>query len=99
MNEFKGLGGVAGGFLIFAAGFGVTAPDRTLTQRFNVGEDVFACLLAQNFSEQHAQRTHVPAQRSFLQIAGTGFEFSQPLRPAFGVPQKGHLDLIMHDRM
>jgi hypothetical protein len=26
-----------------------------------------------------------------------GFQLSQPLRPALGIPQKGHRDLIMHD--
>ena len=97
MHQFERLGGVAGGLFVLAAGFGIAAANGALAQRFNVREEVFAGLLAQHFAQQHAQRAHVAAQRSFFQVAGSRFQFGQPLRPALGVPQKGHRVLIMHD--
>ena len=80
-----------------AAGFGVAPPNRSLPQRFHVREEVLAGLLAQHLAQQHAQRAHVAAQRSFFQLAGLRLELRQPLRPAFGIPQKRHRVLIMHD--
>ena len=97
VDQLERGGGVAGGFFVVAAGFGVAAADGALAQRFDVREEVVAGLLAQHFAQQHAQRAHVAAQGRFFQIAGLGFELGQPLRPAFGIPQKGHRVLIMHD--
>jgi len=97
VDQFQRGGGVTSGFFLAAADFGVTAADGALAQRFNVGKQVVAGLLAQHVAKQHAERAHVAAQRSFLQVAGLGFQFRQPLRPALGIPQKGHLISIMHD--
>ena len=46
--------GVARGFLFAAASLGVTAANGALAQRFNVGKQIFAGLLAQHFAQQHA---------------------------------------------
>jgi hypothetical protein len=82
---------MARGLFLAAAGFGIATPDGALAQSFNVREEVFAGLLAQHFTEQHAERAHVAPQWSFFQVAGLGFEFGQSLRPAFGIPEERHL--------
>ena len=51
---------------------------------------LIAGLFAQHFAQEHAERTHVAAQGSFLQVAGLRFKLGQPLRPAFRIPKKGH---------
>ncbi len=97
MDQLQCRGSLAGGLFVVAVIFGVAAANGALAQRFDVSKQVFAGLLAQHFAEQHAQRTHIAAERSFFQVAGLGFEFGQPLCPAFGIPQERHRVLIMHD--
>ena len=82
-----------------AAGFGVAAADGALAQRFHVGKQVVAGLLAQHLAQQRAERAHIAAQRSFFQVAGLRFQLGQPLRPALGIPQKSHRISIMHDAL
>jgi hypothetical protein len=62
-----------------------------------VGKQLVAGLLAQHLAQQHAQRAHIAAQGRFFQVAGLRFQLRQPLRPALGIPQKGHRLLIMHE--
>ena len=82
---------MAGGFFVVAARLGVAAADGALAQGFDVREELVAGLLAQHLAEQRAERAHVAAQRRFLEVAGVRLEFGQALRPAFGIPQEGHL--------
>ena len=67
------------GLILVAAGFGVSPANGPLPQRFYVRVKVFAGLLAQNIAQQHAQRAHIAAQRSFFQLAGLRLELGQPL--------------------
>ena len=97
MHQLERLLALQSRFFVFAARFGIPPANRSLAQRFDVFEEVFARLLAQHFAQQRAQRAHIAAQRSFFQLARARFEFGQPLRPAFGVPQEGHRLLIMPD--
>ena len=83
--------------LFAAACLGVTAANGALAQRFNVGKQFFAGLLAQHFAQQHAERTHIASQGGFLQVAGLRLQLLEPLRPTLGIPQKSHRSLIMHD--
>src|SRR6185437_3817437 len=53
-------------------------------------EDRIAGLLAEDFAEQHAERADVAAQRSFLELAGDGFEFRETLRPVCRGPKGRH---------
>src|SRR5271155_1712630 len=87
--QFQRGSGVTSGLVLAVAGFGVAPSDGALAQRLNVGEQVVPGLLTQHIAEQRAERTHVAAQRSFFQVAGLGFKFSQSLRPTLGVPQEG----------
>jgi hypothetical protein len=66
---------VAGRFFLVAVRLRVAATDGSLAQRFHMGEEVIAGLLAQDFAKQGAKRTHIAAQRSFFQVTGIGFEF------------------------
>src|SRR6266568_6950782 len=99
VDQLESFGSVASGFSIVAASLSVAPPDRALAQSLDMRKEVFASLLAQHFAEQSAERTNVAAQGRFLQITGARFQLRQPLRPAFGVPQEGHSELIMHDWM
>ena len=90
---------IAGGFFALPARLCVPAPDGALPQRLHFCKKLLAGLLAQHLAQQHAQRPHIAPQRRLLQVAGLRFQLSQPLRPALGIPQKGHRLLIMHDRM
>jgi hypothetical protein len=55
VDQLKRGGGVAGSLFGMAASLSVAAEDGALPQGFNVGEKVFAGLLAQHFAEQHAE--------------------------------------------
>ena len=92
-------GGVAVCFFAVTVCFGVPAPDRSLAKRLHFGKEFVSGLLAQNLAQQHAERAHIAPQGRFFQVTGLRFQFCQPLRPALGIPQKGHRLLIMHDRM
>ncbi len=70
------------GFLLVAARFGVASADRALPQRFHVGKQVLAGLLAQHLAQQHAERTHIAPQRSLFQFARLRLQLRQALRPA-----------------
>ena len=98
VHQFERGGAVACRLLLIAPRLRIAAADGALAQGFHVREEIFAGLLAQHLAEKHAQRAHVAAQRSFFQLAGLGFKLGQPLRPAFGIPQEGHLLSIMPDR-
>ena len=50
-----------------------------------------------HFQMPAARADQHPARHQ--QVAGLGFQFSQPLRPAFGIPEKGHLLSIMPERL
>ena len=97
MDQFKRLGAVAGGLFLLAAGLGIATADGALAQRLDMRKEILAGLLAQHLAKQRAKRAHVAPQGRLLQVAGTGFQLLQPLRPALWIPQKGHRDLIMHD--
>jgi len=99
MHQLQRRGRMQRGFLFQAAGFRVAAANGALAQRLHMGKQVFTGLLAQDIAEQCAERTHVAAQRSFLQVAGLRLQLGKPLRPALGVPQKDHRTSIMHERL
>ncbi len=90
VDQFECFFAVQGRFIVFATRFGIATADGALAQCFDVFEEGVAGLLAQNFAQQRTQGAHVAAQWSFFQLTGTRFEFGQPLRPAFGIPQEGH---------
>jgi hypothetical protein len=46
-----------------------------------------ARLLAQDFSQERAERAHVAAQRRFLQLAGGRLKLGQSLRPVGWGPE------------
>ncbi len=64
-----------------------TPLNRGLAQLLDGLEDWRAGLLAENFAEQHAERTDVAAQRSFLELAGGRLKFGQALRPVGRRPE------------
>ena len=87
MDQIERRGSVACGLLLVSAGFGVATADGALAKRFHVRIEVLAGLFAQYLAQQHAQRAHVATQRSFLCLAGGGFQFSQTLRPVDRRPE------------
>jgi hypothetical protein len=89
-DEIEGSGGLRGGFFGVTPEFGVAAADGVLAEGFDLFVKVVTILLAEHFAEEHAERAHVAAKGNLLEIAGPGFEFGQPLRPAFGFPVEGH---------
>ncbi len=98
VDQFESAGGVESGFLLEAAGLGVAAANGALAQRFNLGKELVASLLAEHVAEERSKRTHVAAERRFFQVAGLGFQLRQALLPVFGIPQECHRVLIMHER-
>ena len=97
VHQLQCDGSMASGFFLTAAGLGIAPANGALAQRFNVVKQIFSGLFAQYLAEQRAERANIAAQRSLFQVAGLRFEFGEALRPALGIPQKGHRDLIMHD--
>jgi hypothetical protein len=87
VDQLERTGGVARSFFAVAAGLGVTAPDGSLAQRFDMGKEIIAGLFAQDFAEQSAQRAHIAAQGSFFEVAGLRLELGEALRPVVGIPQ------------
>ncbi len=61
---------LARGLLGFSVRVGVSPADRSLPQRFDLRKELVASLLAQHHAQQRAERAHVAAQRSLLQVAG-----------------------------
>jgi hypothetical protein len=49
--------------------------DRTAAQSLDGFIQRIPGLLAENFAQQHSQRPHIAAQRSFLQLAGRSLKF------------------------
>ena len=96
-TSLERAGGMPRGFFVVAARLGIAAANRALPQRFHLREQLFAGLLAQHLAQQRAQRAHIAPQRRLFQVAGLRLQLRQPLRPAFGIPQKSHRLLIMHD--
>ena len=91
MLEGIGCGGgarlCAGGAGGDACGINFAIGDGGLAELFDGFEDGDAGLLAEDFSEQHAQRADVAAQGSFLELAGGRLEFGQALRPVGRGPE------------
>jgi hypothetical protein len=62
--------------------------NHEFTQLFHRIEQVLTCLFHQYFAQQHAQRTHIPAQRLiFHGIAGRGDQFRQTGRLVVSLPE------------
>jgi hypothetical protein len=97
VDQLERLGSMLGSLFRVAAGFRIAAANGALPQRFHMLIKIVAGLLAQNFAKQGAEGPHIAAQGSFLEVAGACFKLGEPLRPAFGIPQKGHRLLIIHD--
>ena len=91
VHQLQRLGGVAGRFILVAACLGIAAADSAAAQGLDVLIEVVSGLLTQHLTQQRAKRAHVAAQRGFLQVARAGFKLRQTLRPAFRIPQEGHV--------
>ncbi len=69
---------------------GLTACDCGAAQILHRIKDGTTGLLAQDLSEQRAQRTNVAAQRCFLALTRAGFKFCKSIRPTGRCPKRGH---------
>jgi hypothetical protein len=69
MHQLQRTFGLKRCFSFATASLRISTANRALAQCFDVGKQVFASLLAQNFSKQHPQGPHIATQRSFFQIA------------------------------
>jgi len=75
-------GGIVEGFIVSrGACVGFAAGDGGAAQVFDGLVEGQAGLLAQDLAQQHAERAHVAAQRSFLQLAGGRLKLGQSLLP------------------
>jgi hypothetical protein len=68
----------------------LTPCNRGAAQCFDGVIERLACLFAENFAEQHAERANVAAQRSFFQLASRGLKLCQALWPIGGCPKRRH---------
>ena len=75
VDELQRVGGVPGGGGGCAKVFGFTASNGALAELLHLGKQFVAGLLAQDFAEQHTQRTHITAQGSFFQLARLSLQF------------------------
>ena len=71
-------------------GVGIAAGDGGAAEVFHGLVEVLARLLAKNFAQQDAERAHIAAQGSFLQLAGGRLKLGQSLRPVGWGPKRGH---------
>src|ERR1017187_862215 len=58
MDQFQRRGGLTRRLVLTTSGLCVAPADGALPQCFDVRKQIVACLLAQNFTKQHAQRSH-----------------------------------------
>jgi hypothetical protein len=71
-------------------GFGLAPGDGGAAKRFDGVVERIAGLLAKNSPEQHAERTDVSAQRSFLEVTCGGLELGEALGPIRWCPKGWH---------
>jgi hypothetical protein len=55
MDQVESNSGVADSLFVIAVGFRIAAADGALAQRFHMGEEVIAGLLAQDLAKQGAE--------------------------------------------
>ncbi len=74
--------------------FGFATRDGGAAKGFDGFVERAAGLFAENLAEEHAKRTDVSAQRSFLELAGRGLKLGEALAPVSWSPKRRHT-LIM----
>jgi hypothetical protein len=81
VDSGEGLIEVAAGGGCVGSGVGFASGDGGAAEVFDGGVEGVAGLLAEDLAEEHAERAHVAAERSFFELAGGSLKFGEALGP------------------